>query len=200
MLTEVSICQYCLMRCGADLMITATAGLFSNVATWASLTLLALSVGVYSLQARELVKQRKEFVKQTDEFVRQTNHSIDINRAILSQNINGMMNKISSLFFEHPELRQYFYDNANLPDDDFTQTRVTILAEMFIDFMSMTLTNEILAPIDETSAWATYFSDIAKSSPAIRSYWELHHQWYEGALQALLNPIMNEHKQFWTEQ
>jgi len=182
------------MKYGVDQMIMATAGSSTSVATWVSLTLLALSAGVYSLQARELVKQRREFVKQTDEFVRQTNHSIDTNRAVLSQNVNGMMNRISTLFFEHPELRQYFYENVTAPDEEPVRSQVDILAEMFVDFMSLALTNEILAPLDERAGWVNYFSDLTRSSPAIRAYWKLHHHWYEGQLQMLLDPIVSEHE------
>jgi hypothetical protein len=169
-----------------------TAASSTDLATWISLLLLALSAGVYSVQARELINQRREFVKQTNEFVRQTNHAIDTNRAILSQNVNGSMSGLSRLFFDHPDLRCYFYGGVNPPVDEPERTRVEILAEMFVDFMSLALTNEVLAPSDERAGWETYFCDIAGKSPALREFWSAHHDWYEARLQRLLDPIITE--------
>src|SRR5262245_45074903 len=88
---------------------------------------LAIALRAYMLQARELI--------------RQTRLLSSANRGILAYNIGQMMQEWSARFLEYPELRPYFYAGLETPLDDPLRTRVQVLAEMFVDFIDMTLTN-----------------------------------------------------------
>jgi len=171
----------------------------TGVATWISLLLLGLSVTVYLYQARVLINQRKEFEKQTAEFGKQTEalsaqtkHAIDTNRALLSQNVNGTMHQLSMIFLSYPQLRAVFYDGEPPPINEPDRTRAKVIAEMFVDFMSMTLTNEILAPTDEREGWINFFDFIGRHSPAVMDYWRERCDWYEEPVHKILDPILKE--------
>lgn len=141
------------------------------------ITLLVLGAGLaaYAIQARELVRQTR-LLNTT-------------NRAMVSYNSNAMMHNISTFFLQYPQLRRYFYDNAPMPSEEPTRTQVLVLADMFLDLMSVTLNNAPLQSPEEASGWREYFRDLAKSSPALCDWWAQCCHWYEPPMHSLLDDI-----------
>lgn len=113
------------------------------------------------------------------------------NRSLGSQNIVQAMQGISGIFLERPHLRAYFYDKAPPPTESDNAVRVEVIAEMFVDMMSLTLNNTILLEKDEAEGWRKYFTDLMSTSPALRDYWKRCRTWYEQPLCELLDPVCN---------
>lgn len=110
------------------------------------------------------------------------------NRAIGAQNIAQVMHDLNKQFLEMPELRPYFAGGLEVPtDDDILRARVEVMAEMFVDFMTMTLNQAPLLPEDHVAGWRLYFADLAKGSPAIQDYWRANCSWYEGPVWDLID-------------
>jgi hypothetical protein len=144
----------------------------------ATLVVVIATLWIYGVQARQMI--------------RQTELNTRTNRALLSQNVNGTMHSLSRIMLEHPELRPCFYEGASVPKDDPDRSRTLVLAEMFVDFISLTLTNSVLFPQDEIAGWDNYFCDLMRSSPAIQEYWATHREWYEARVQGLLDEVLEE--------
>lgn len=113
------------------------------------------------------------------------------NRAIGAQNIGQVMHDLNKLFLEMPELHPYFAGGLEAPtDDEILRTRVQVMAEMFVDFMAMTLNQAPLLPADHVEGWRRYFADLAKGSPAIQDFWRANCQWYEGPVWELIDDMV----------
>jgi hypothetical protein len=138
-------------------------------------------------------------LKQTREMTRQNQLSTNAAVATLYRDISSSMQDIDRIFFENPQLRPYFYDNALIDKGDPEYGRAMSLAEMFSDFMDMFLVLERVAPKQPGSPipwvdWKRYFVDLYGSSPAIRRYWSEHGSWYSSTLMNLLDPLPNEYR------
>lgn len=64
---------------------------------------------------------------------RQVRQSDDISRAQLYQDITRSFIEYDRFFVEHPELRPFFYDNAEIPADPVPRARALATAEMVAD-------------------------------------------------------------------
>lgn len=148
--------------------------------TGVSITFIAVVVAAISLIA---------LFRQTRENSKQTRLAARASQAAAYHNIVTAMSDIERLFFENPELRPYFYDDKELDHKGKDADRVCILAEMFVDFMDNAMVQSNLLESYEWTGWEDYFRDIYKSSPAIRSYWREHRQWYSDLLGGVLDPL-----------
>ena len=85
-------------------------------------------------------------------------------------------------FLDHPELRKYFYDGADLPDlsseadPDNVRERVLTFAELFADVIErgMDTYRSIDPAADFQSPMEDYARDMLATSPALR-YWVREH-------------------------
>ena len=113
------------------------------------------------------------------------------NRALGAQNVEQVMHDLNKHFLTMPELHPYFFGGLELPrDDEELRTRVLVLAEMFVDFMSMTLNQAPLLPRDHQQGWRSYFAALVRSSPAIQEYWKENCDWYEGPVWQLIDNLV----------
>ncbi len=165
----------------------------------ATMIVLIATLFAYGIQARELVRQTQVLNrtnqvagKQTEELIRQTDLLNVTNRAAVSQNINAMMHEISRILLDLPHLRSCFYEDQLNPADEPDRLRVLVLAEMFLDFMSMTLNHEALLSKEEVAGWHSYFRDLAKASPAICERWESTRDWYEPPMWQLIDDVVRD--------
>jgi hypothetical protein len=150
----------------------------ANTLTVVSLLLVAITVAANSWQAREVA--------------RQTRILADTNRALLAHQAESTINQVTCIYLQYPELRPYFIDGAAEPSDEPIRTRVSVLAELIVDQMSLVIQSEVLFSEEYRKAWRAYFRDMATSSPAIREYWRERRNWYEPAMQAILDPFVVE--------
>jgi hypothetical protein len=152
-----------------------------TLSDWLSIVTLMVVAGtlvVYVIQARELVTQTRMLANQ----MATTNH---LNRASVTLEITQMMNRLSELMLEHPELRPFLYENARLPVEEPLRARVLSTAEMFIDFMATTIDHAKLFSYNY-DGWLVYFCDLMDSSPALQYWWAETRHWYNPPVQRLL--------------
>ena len=69
-------------------------------------------------------------------------------------------------------------------------TRIRVISEMFVDFAGFTVNTYEPFSGSEKDGWLAYFADIARRSPAVRSYWREHREWYEPPLRAVFDPVV----------
>ena len=124
---------------------------------------------------------------QAREVVRHSTLFTTTNRAVLLQGVTTAMHDISKILLAEPELYRYLYEGAELPVSEPERSKVCILAEMFLDLMSMTLNSECFFSEDYRRSWRQYFLDISVGSPAIRHFWLQNRDWYEPPLWELIN-------------
>jgi hypothetical protein len=164
-----------------------------------TMAVLIAALFAYGIQARELVRQTQVLNRtnemagrQTEELIRQTDLLNVTNRATVSQNINAMMHEISRILLDLPQLRSCFYEGQPIPTDEHDRLRVLVLAEMFLDFMSMTLNHEALLSAEEAAGWHSYFRDLARASPAICERWQSTRDWYEPPMWELIDDVVRD--------
>ena len=79
-----------------------------------------------------------------------------------------------------------------MPGDDEgdLRARVEVMSEMIVDFMALTLNTFRLFSEEEKKGWVVYFQEIGRTSPAVRSFWTEHREWYEPPLSSVLEPVV----------
>jgi len=169
--------------------------IWDEVLKWASFaanfaTTITAVVTLFTLWS--LRRQTQCDTEQTRLLGQQVEFAVSTNREALYQNVMKEMQDISKLFMEWPELRCYFYEGCAPPHEGELKVRVQIMSEMLVDFMGFTLNTYDHLSVDEKNGWTSYFADVARSSPALRSYWRDRREWYEQPVQELLDPIVSE--------
>jgi hypothetical protein len=131
-------------------------------------------------------------MRQTNAIVDQLAHAVEANRSTLYQSTMREMQQISRIFLQHPELWPYFYADVPVPADVPAElaTRIRVISEMFVDFAGFTVNTYDPFKGPEKDGWLAYFADIARTSPAVRSYWREHRGWYEPPLRAVFDPVV----------
>lgn len=131
-------------------------------------------------------------VRQTREMTRQSIYAAYGTAGNIYKDVSIQMMEIDRLFFEHPELRPYFYENQPLPDDPREMTRIEALAELFMDFLDMVIVLETTTPPEMNIPWAEwqdYIAELYLSSPAIRHFYHANRDWYDAKVRELLDPL-----------
>jgi hypothetical protein len=129
--------------------------------------ILAATMVVFLLQARYMTRSTRSTVYQT---------------------VADQMMSIDRLFVEHPELRQYFYGNGLPPAEVLDRERVAAATELLVDFMDNVTKQARQIPEYLSGTWEKYFRTIASTSPSLRAFWSEHRDWYDAALQRVLDP------------
>lgn len=117
--------------------------------------------------------------RQTREVAQQTKLSADATKASIYSNINAQMIEIDRFFFDHPEIKPYFYGNAEFSKENPDYERILSVAEMLMDFMDnafMLMPHMPDFPWETT--WIRYFNDLIVSSPALQKFWVDNREWY----------------------
>lgn len=128
-------------------------GLALSLIGLGSLIIIASQARAANEQARLANEQAREARKQNDLLASQAQ----------LQNLQALTNQLlilDKLFIEHPEMRQYFYDNVEISGDKdkVNYQRALAIAEFQIDFFDTFLTQESSLNLadDEREAWHTY--------------------------------------------
>ena len=144
----------------------------------------ALIVGVVSAAA--LVVSLLFLARQTRESTRQSVLSNQLAGLQAKSEIYSTVDRILYRFLEYPQLRKYFYEGVELPQDERgeesgeTRDQVLIFAELFSDAIERGLdTYRSVDPAaDFRSPMDTYANDIIAGSPAIRYLVGSHPGWW----------------------
>jgi hypothetical protein len=144
----------------------------------------AIIAGVVSAVA--LVVSLLFLARQTKESTNQTRLANQIAGSQAKSEIYGKVDRIQYHFLEHPELRKYFYDGAELPagSSDLSETilreRVLTFAELFADAIERGLdTYKSVDPAsDFRSPMEVYTRDMLAKSPALRTLVVEHPGWW----------------------
>lgn len=86
--------------------------------------------------------------------------------------------RILELLLQYPDVREFFYDNSELPEDKKLLGRTMTLAEMWTDFFEQVLIQEHHLPPIMAVTWKKYAADMHSSSTAIREYFAESCGWY----------------------
>src|ERR1700722_7013262 len=92
---------------------------------------------------------------QTRAAAEQTKISNAIARASIISNQSSSVRQVLSLFVEHPELRQYFYESKRLPVNRQRRVRIISVAEILGDILEdgLVVNNNILPTVRLTERW-----------------------------------------------
>jgi hypothetical protein len=158
---------------------------------WSGLSALA-SIASAVVSAAALACTLRFLLRQDRILTHQLELSTETKRYELYQNVMKEMQEISRIFLCSPELRRYFYECAPLPCDDEGDllARAEVMSEMIVDFMALTLNTFRLFSEEEKKGWIVYFQEIGRTSPAIRSFWTEHREWYEPPVWSVLEPVV----------
>jgi hypothetical protein len=90
-------------------------------------------------------------------------------------------------FIDHPELRQYFYDNHSLGQtaDEKMRAQVETTAEWISDFDDSLLSLFEDHPDLDSPYWRSYIQESIENSPAVRTFVRGHPRWYSPDLNKL---------------
>ncbi len=101
-------------------------------------------------------------------------------------------------FIDYPELRQYFYEDVETPEDSTTRARVLAMTELIADALQSThwlyegkdvaLLGAVDPELDIRSDWGDWAKFILRMSPAMRSFTREHPLQYP-FLARMLNEI-----------
>lgn len=155
---------------------------------------LAATLFVFLVQARAMRQQTLHLARQTEHLVRDEDRSARATRAGVYQSLVQLMIDIDRIYIDRPELRCYFYDGADEPEDLLARSRVSALAETYADLMDNFLTQAQHLPEHLSGPYSAYFEDLARSSPAIRRFWRENREWYPEEMRQLLDPIAFSHQ------
>jgi hypothetical protein len=105
------------------------------------------------------------------------------------QAIADQMLAVDRLFFDHIDLRDFFFANQPLPSAGPTRERIFAAAELFVDLMDEVIAQERHLPRAMAHSWANYFVSVARTSPAIQQFWRAKRDWYDSHMASLLDPV-----------
>jgi hypothetical protein len=91
-----------------------------------------------------------------------------------------LWDRVIERFIEYPELRQYFYEGVEVPEDPTTRARVLAMTELIGDALQSThwlyegkdvaLLRSMDPELDPGADWDHWIGDILTTSPALRSF------------------------------
>jgi hypothetical protein len=125
--------------------------------------------------------------RQWREMARQTERSVLAIRSSIYQSFASQLQEIALLFVDRPELRKYFYDNCEPPEEEPSATQVRALAAVILDLMDTVVVQVIAIPERDRDVWFQFFRDLRASSPAIQERWSETAEWYSVDLRQVLD-------------
>jgi hypothetical protein len=177
--------------------IAAAAAVGSTIFTGISLRMLASQTRSFSDQVRLQANQTKSLMKQTELqaeqykiLAKQTEENNRLTKANVSLNISTMMHRLSTVLLDNPELRTYIYDDCPLPSREPLRSQVLLMAEMFLDLMTMTIDHKPVFSPSDYRCWCRYFRCLLKKSPSLCYWYTETRDWYEPHVRELLDSFV----------
>lgn len=116
---------------------------------------------------------------QTRAAAEQTKISNAIAKASVISNESSSVRQVLSLFAEHPELRQYFYESKRLPVNHDRRERIISVAEILGDILEDGLVvNNMLPTVRLAERWPHYCASFLNTSPAINELLRQNPGWW----------------------
>ena len=114
----------------------------------------------------------------------QVRRETDTARASVHQSITDSMIEVDRLFFENPQYRRYFYEDAEPPADGEERVKVEVLAELMLDFLDNCVTQQHRLESGMAEKWMDYVNEVLDTSPVMRGFLAEHGHWYCDELEA----------------
>lgn len=114
--------------------------------------------------------------RQTDSFRGQDRAA----QAIVYHGFTDIMVSIDRCFFEHPELRPFFYSGAVADDEDPIHIQLVALAEMLRDLEDHLDRQQDMLQ-DSYEGWSKYFKYLRENSPTYAQHCAETRDWYKNA-------------------
>ena len=152
-----------------------------NITEIISLSISSISVLTLVITLIFIYRQSREMIKQTK------TQNIALHFASW-QNIMSILFNLGSYLIQNPNLRPYFYENKNLPEEDSNRQAVLLLSIMYLDFFEYLLISEKkMADAWDWSkeTWNTWIIDMFKKSCVLRESIEQNSSWYTKELYEL---------------
>jgi len=133
--------------------------------------------------------------RKSRETTGQSAASVHANVSSTYQAISVQAMELDKIFFEHPELKPYFYDNAPPPEEQILLERIKSLAELHMDFMDMALVQVNAEPefVDiPFEVYIIYFKELLASSPIMRDFYREYRQWYSEPVRDIADVVMKK--------
>lgn len=111
------------------------------------------------------------------------------------QKVYDMNIGIDKFFFEHPDMRKYFYPDViqpaprgpEVPADAETRRQVDAVAEMMLDFFDSVCHQKEWLPGGTYDHYANYMRTVYRYSPALQACLQARKEWYPERLQQTLS-------------
>lgn len=133
--------------------------------------------------------------RQTHEMREQSAASVYATISSTYQAISEQAIALDMIFFEHPELKPYFFGNVPLPQDPLEAERVLSLAEIHMDFMDMALVQVSSTPEYvhiPFEVYEAYFKEMLQTSPAMRLFYRENKAWYSPPVCGIADVVLGE--------
>lgn len=94
--------------------------------------------------------------------------------------------EMDKIFLANPEIRPYFYDGWEVPDEKKNArifNKIMIIAEYQLDYFDLVMTQQDYLPVDQDTEedrnnWTEYFKDSFAESPALCKRLNANPEWY----------------------
>jgi hypothetical protein len=151
--------------------------------------LAALIVGVVSAIA--LTGTLLLIARQTQSLASQTRLSNELAQHNATNDGMTALRSVYFIFIDHPELRRYFYEGAQLSEaENFEKgelaVRIATVAELLADTLERMLKTAASLSSPDRSAWEGSVADYLSLSPAFRATVAAHPTWWPGLNDRLL--------------
>lgn len=100
------------------------------------------------------------------------------------QTVYEKMFEFHRFFFEHPEMKKFFYHGTDLPDED--GERLEIVAEWMCDYFDDVYHQRRTMPPATFDEWKTFMQEIYENSPVLRRHIARRQLWYPEAYLSVL--------------
>lgn len=113
--------------------------------------------------------------------IRQVNSSI---KSSTDNNLYSLTIDLNKLLIENPDLRPYFYGDANgkeklYNNSDPNFSKIETLADVYVTFFEYIFEEKKNMQIELFNSWEEWKKDMYKKSPAIRGHLKNHAGWYK---------------------
>ena len=134
--------------------------------------------------------------RQTKSATEQTSLVAESVRGAVYAAVATQISEANRIFIDHPELRGYFYEGAQLRDSDSNRERVEAVAEHLLDYFDSVLMQlEYLPQPWPRDWWDAYIVDSFARSEVLCDYLAAHRSWYRPELADKMSEGLRERMQ-----
>jgi hypothetical protein len=129
---------------------------------------------------------------QTRQLTKQTHAASRISALNATHASFSLLQQCEDWFVSDPELRPYFWENADLPTDPRMRARILALATLYADSLSHGLmVSELADGTEKYEGWRSFATFLLRNSPAVRTVIGEHPEWWP-VLQSEIRKITPE--------